>query len=79
MTVKTKSAKNVTGFLCRSSNGRYFFRVYDKDGEFVDYDISHTDLEVTISSDCDATFYENEKGETYLDHSPETLGLKTNG
>jgi hypothetical protein len=44
------------------------FRVYDKDYNFIDYDILHYDLEVEIL-DTDATLYSSEYGD-YLDHAP---------
>jgi hypothetical protein len=50
------------------------FRVYGGSGidfSYVDYDLKHSDLQVTIC-DSDAYFYDG----LYLDHSPLTLGLK---
>jgi hypothetical protein len=46
--------------------------VYDVDHNFVDYDLHHTDLCVTIT-DEDAVFYRDEYRDV-LDHAPETLG-----
>ena len=67
-------ASGVKGILIRSE-GKYFFRVYEPDGEFIDYEIKHDDLEVTISNDALAAFYTD--GEHYiLDHSPNVFGLK---
>jgi len=71
---KPKSANGVKGCILPIGN-LWVFRVYDEDGEFTDYDIYHSDLQVTIN-DVDAYFYERENGEPYLDHSPETLGIK---
>jgi len=48
--------------------GIIFFRVYQNDGEFTDYDISHDELSITIDTDAMASFA--------LDHSPSVLGLK---
>jgi hypothetical protein len=70
-----KSADGVSGHLLYLADGTYCFRVYDKDHNFVDYDIQHCDLCVTIN-DKDAFFYDDEFS-SVLDHSPETLG-KTN-
>ena len=67
------SAKGVKGHLLDNFNGTYSFRVYGPNFEFKDYDLRHSDLMVMIV-DPDATLYENDKGETWLDHSPETLG-----
>ena len=48
------------------------FRVYDDNRNFVDYDLRHSDLTVTIT-DADAFFY-RDKDNDRLDHSPATLG-----
>lgn len=69
------SANGIKGHLLRGpSTGRYVFRVYNQDKTFIDYDLLHYDLEVTIT-DADAYLY-NGDGLTFLDHSLETLGLK---
>ena len=70
----TKSANGITGHLIYTSNSRYVFRVYDKNHNFVDYDLAHSDLCVTIN-DEDAYFYRDEWHDV-LDHSPDTLGTK---
>ncbi len=67
-------AEGVTGFLCKSVDGEFFFRVYKENGEFDDYDIRHDDLQVTISTDALATFYQI-GDDKILDHSPSVLGL----
>jgi len=69
-----KSANGVSGVLLPIGEV-WVFRVYHNDGEFTDYDIFHSDLQVTIN-DADAYFYERRSGEPYLDHSPQTLGIK---
>jgi hypothetical protein len=70
-----KAANGATGFICRSAiDGSHFFRVYESDGNFVDYDIQHDELEVTISAGAMASFY-RVGDEKILDHSPEVLGL----
>jgi len=69
-----KSANGVSGVLLPIGEV-WVFRVYHNDGEFTDYDIFHSDLKVTIN-DADAYFYERENDESYLDHSPQTLGIK---
>jgi hypothetical protein len=51
------------------------FRVYDQDHNFVDYDLAHHDLSVTIH-DADAFFYRDEYRDV-LDHAPATLGRAT--
>ena len=72
----SKSANGVTGHLIYLHNGNYAFRVYNKeDGTFIDYDLMHSDLCVTIN-DEDASFYHYEIDDAHqLDHSPETLGI----
>lgn len=65
-------ATGVEGCLIRGIDGEYYFRVYDADHNFVDYDLAHTDLSITIT-DQDAYFY-REPGHDVLDHAPATLG-----
>lgn len=72
--MKAKSANGVTGHLLYLANGTYCFRVYKKDKTFVDYDLLHYDLCVTIK-DKDAFLYKDSSG-ARLDHSPLTLGKK---
>jgi hypothetical protein len=71
-----KSANGVTGQLITSFDGTVYFRVYDADHNFKDYDLVHSDLTMTID-DVDAFFYEDEFN-SLLDHAPATLG-KNNG
>ncbi len=69
-------ANGVQGFLLRDGvNGSFFFRVYHENGEFTDYEILHDDLEVTITHDAFASFYQL-GDRLVLDHSPEVLGLE---
>ncbi len=73
-TATVTRADGVEGVLCRSINGRYFFRVYHENGDFTDYGLRHSDLTVMIR-DSDAAFYK--LGDRYLlDHTPATLGLE---
>lgn len=75
MTIIT--ATGVSGHLIWCGDGVYRFRVYTPTFEellFTDYDLTHSDLCVTIT-DKDAAFYLDNNGER-LDHSPETLGIK---
>jgi len=65
-------ATGVEGCLIRGIDGEYYFRVYDAEHNFVDYDLAHTDLSITIT-DPDAYFY-REPGRDVLDHAPATLG-----
>ena len=68
-----KPAKGTKGFLIYTMNNEYVFRVYKEDHSFIDYDILHCDLELTIN-DEDATLYEFEDGRNILDHSYEIAG-----
>ena len=70
--MKIKPANGTTGHLIRNGY-EMWFRVYDGT-TFTDYDLTHSDLCVTIS-DEDSAFY-SEPNSDRLDHSPETLGIK---
>ena len=75
--LRESSASGTRGMLLRTrSPEKYFFRIYKDDGTFDDYRLLHSDLAITINADYEASFYENEQGEKFLDHSPETLGWK---
>ena len=69
------SAAGVTGLLCKSPDGTFFFRVTSADGELEDYYIRHDDIKITVSADELASFYKFEDGEGVLDHSSSVLGL----
>ena len=71
--MKPISADGVKGVLIRTIDGTYCFRVYDADHNFDDYDLTHSDLSVTIT-DPDAFFYRGDNRDR-LDHSPATLGI----
>lgn len=70
------SAAGVTGLLCRTADGSFFFRVKGNGDKFEDYHIRHDDLTVTISANELASFYKFPNGEGLLDHSSSVLGLK---
>jgi hypothetical protein len=71
----TQSANGVEGHLIHSAIlDTYMFRVYNTQGDFVDYDIAHCDLCVTIN-DPDAYFYQ-QGDKNILDHAPTTLGIE---
>ena len=69
-----KSATGAEGCLIRGHDGEYYFRVYNANHDFVDYDLMHSDLSITIT-DPDAFFY-NDEFPARLDHAPATLGLE---
>lgn len=66
--------QNKEGVLLKSFGGGMFFREYaGENGEYVDYEILHSDLSITINDD-DAAIYKI-NGSLAIDHSPETLGI----
>jgi hypothetical protein len=69
-----RSANGVRGHLLNLIDGTMVFRVYDDRHNFVDYDIHHSDLCVTID-DADAYFYRRDE-QDILDHAPMTLGIQ---
>jgi hypothetical protein len=69
-----RSANGVCGHLLNLMDGTVVFRVYDAEHNFVDYDLHHSDLCVTID-DADAYFYRRDE-QDILDHAPMTLGIQ---
>ena len=69
-----RSAHGVRGHLLNLIDGTVVFRVYDAEHNFVDYDLHHSDLCVTID-DADAYFYRRDE-QDILDHAPMTLGIE---
>jgi len=69
-----QNASGVSGVLIRSLNGRYFFPIYDNNHESTDYELRHDDLNITIDSNCLASFYTCDNNHS-PDHSPEVPGL----
>jgi hypothetical protein len=67
-----KPAKGVKGCIIDAFDGTYYFRVYNADHTFTDYELHHHDLQVIID-DEDAVLYDEELS-TRLDYSPQTLG-----
>lgn len=74
---KTISAQGKKGMILRGLNGIYTLRINQPDGNFIDYDLNHSDLQVEIC-DTDAVLYHFENGNSVIDHSPKTLGIKVN-
>jgi len=71
--IKEREAKGTEGFLMNEVGDKPYFRVYKSNGEFVDYDIFHSDLQITVTDD-DAFFKGEDIAEPYLDYSNKTLG-----
>jgi len=61
------------GFLIRGIGDQIWFRVYDANHDFVDYEISNHDCEVVII-DPSAAFIRNDAGE-FLDYTTESMGI----
>lgn len=72
--MKETSAKNTKGYILYSPfrENKYFFRVYQEDGKYKDYDLNIEELEIEILSEH-ASFYE-ENGKNKLDFSSKVLG-----
>lgn len=67
--MKVKDAKGTTGVIIWDGE-EHCFRVYDTNYNFIDYQILHHDLQVTIT-DGTASFYVGEDREQgYLDYAP---------
>ncbi len=64
-------AIGVRGFLIRGAEDQVWFRVYDKNHDFVDYEITNYDCEVVII-DPDAAFHRGEHGD-FLDYTDESM------
>lgn len=80
--LQVTNAAGAEGFLiCDGIDHEWYFRVYEAGdkSKFVDYELRHLDLQVHISSDEMAAFYQDEDGNAWLDYSPEVLGLEPRG
>jgi hypothetical protein len=71
--MKNQSAKGQRGLLIRGMDGQIWFRQYDADHNFVDYDITHYDCEIEIVDDS-AELIRNERGD-FLDYTRESMGI----
>lgn len=69
-----RPAQGQRGFLIRGADGQIWFRQYDLEGDFVDYDITHYDCEIEIIDDS-AALIRNNRGD-YLDYTPQALEIK---
>jgi len=73
--VSVESAAGARGVIIRTLGGTLLFRVYHDRERFIDYEIRHDDLGVTIDAGELAAFYKVGARDV-LDHSPEVLGLR---
>ena len=69
----SKPAQGQRGFLIRGMDGQIWFRQYNADHDFVDYDITHYDCEIEIV-DSSAELVRNAHGD-FLDYTRESLGI----
>ena len=61
------------GFLIRGADDQLWFRVYDANHDFIDYEITNYDCEVVII-DPHAAFFRNEAGD-FLDYTSESMSI----
>ncbi len=71
MTHSEEQAIGARGFLIRGIEDQVWFRVYDKNHDFVDYEITNHDCEVVII-DKDAALIRSEAGD-FLDYTTESM------
>ena len=69
----SKPAQGERGFLIRGMDGQIWFRQYNADHDFVDYDITHYDCEIEIV-DSSAELVRNARGD-FLDYTKKALGI----
>ena len=69
----SKPALGQRGMLIRGMDGQIWFRQYDSNHDFVDYDILHYDCEIEIV-DTSAELVQNEHGD-FLDYTKESMEI----
>lgn len=69
----SKPAQGQRGLLIRGADGQIWFRQYDENHNFVDYDITHYDCEIEIV-DSSAELIRTERGD-FLDYTKESMGI----
>ena len=69
----SKPAQGQRGLLIRGMDGQIWFRQYDENHDFVDYDITHYDCEIEIV-DSSAELIRTERGD-YLDYTPASMRI----
>lgn len=65
------AAQGQRGMLIDSFDGRRYFRQYDENHDFVDYELTHFDLEIEIL-DSSAALIRTESGD-YVDYSSDAM------
>ena len=71
MDIEEKRAIGERGVLIRGVGDQMWFRIYDHNHDFVDYEITNHDCEVVII-DPDAALIRNEAGD-FLDYTSESM------
>ena len=71
MDIEEKRAIGERGVLIRGIGDQMWFRIYDHNHDFVDYEITNHDCEVVII-DPDAALIRNEAGD-FLDYTSESM------
>jgi hypothetical protein len=66
-------AKGQRGILISGFGGRVYFRQYDANHEFVDYEVTHYDVEIEIL-DPSAALFRTERGD-FLDYTAESMNV----
>lgn len=72
MNFKEVTSKGVRGFILQDFLGKYWFRVYEKDYKFTDYELNIEELEVELIGDF-ASLYYYDNGETKIGWSQKVL------
>lgn len=72
----SRAAIGERGVLIRTFDDRVMFRVYDREHNFVDYEITNHDCEVVII-DPSAALIRNDAGD-FLDYTEEAMGIAKN-
>ena len=70
----SKPALGQRGLLIRGMDGQIWFRQYDENHDFVDYDITHYDCEIEIV-DSSAELVQTKLGD-FLDYTKESMEIE---
>jgi len=69
--ISEKDALGERGCLIRSMDGRFYFRQYDANHDFVDYEVINYDCDIVIA-DMDAALIRTAHGD-FLDYSSRSM------
>ena len=73
MSKQETPARGQRGILIRGIDDRFYFRQYSDDYEFVDYEVTHHDMEIEIV-DADAALFRTQHGD-FLDYTSESMNV----